>query len=158
MAAELTITDRILIPLTEIELEAVRSPGHGGQNVNKVASAIHLRFDAANSPSLPDPVRKRLLALRDKRVTVDGIVAIKVQESRSQVRNRAPRLSVSKRSCAWPRPRANPASPAVRAGHRTRNVNTISAGEANSSGRRPNAIGEACHAARSRSIQNITAE
>ena len=90
MAAELTITDRIRIPLTEIELEAVRSRGHGGQNVNKVASAIHLRFNAANSPSLPDPVRKRLLALRDKRVTVDGIVVIKVQESRSQVRNRAP--------------------------------------------------------------------
>ena len=88
MAAELTITDRIRIPLTEIELEAVRSRGHGGQNVNKVASAIHLRFDAANSPSLPDPVRERLLALRDKRVTVDGIVVIKARESRSQVRNR----------------------------------------------------------------------
>lgn len=88
MVAELAITDRIRIPLTEIELEAVRSRGHGGQNVNKVASAIHLRFDAANSPSLPDSVRERLLALRDKRVTVDGIVVIKAQESRSQIRNR----------------------------------------------------------------------
>ena len=88
MVAELTITDRIRIPLTEIGLEAVRSRGHGGQNVNKVASAIHLRFDAANSPSLPDSVRERLLASRDKRVTVDGIVVIKAQESRSQIRNR----------------------------------------------------------------------
>lgn len=131
MAAEFTITDRILIPLTEIELKAVRSRGHGGQSVNKVASAIHLRFDAANSPSLPDPVRKRLLALRDKRVTVDGIVAIKARRAAARCSTATPRLSVSKRSCAWPRPRANPASPAVRAGHRTRNVNTTSAGEAN---------------------------
>ena len=88
MVAALTITDRIRIPLTEIELQAVRSQGRGGQNVNKVASAIHLRFDAANSPSLPDPVRERLLALRDKRVTADGVVVIKAQENRSQIRNR----------------------------------------------------------------------
>ena len=91
MAAEFTITDRIRIPLTEIELKAVRSRGRGGQNVNKVASAIHLRFDAANSPSLPDPVRKRPLALRDKRVTVDGIVVIKARRAApgAQPRRRA---------------------------------------------------------------------
>ena len=88
MVDTLTISDRIRIPLTEIELEAVRSQGRGGQNVNKVASAIHLRFDAANSPSLPAPVRERLLALRDKRVTASGVVVIKAQESRSQARNR----------------------------------------------------------------------
>lgn len=88
MVEALTITDRIRIPLSEIELEAVRSQGRGGQNVNKVASAIHLRFDAANSPSLPVPVRERLLALRDQRVTASGVVVIKAQESRSQARNR----------------------------------------------------------------------
>ena len=88
MVDTLTITDRIRIPLTEIELEAVRSQGRGGQNVNKVASAIHLRFDAANSPSLPAPLRERLLALRDKRITASGVVVIKAQESRSQARNR----------------------------------------------------------------------
>lgn len=88
MVETLTVTDRIRIPLTEIELEAVRSQGRGGQNVNKLASAIHLRFDAANSASLPEAVRERLLALHDQRVTADGVVVIKAQESRSQARNR----------------------------------------------------------------------
>ncbi len=88
MVEALTVNERIRIPLAEIELEAVRSRGSGGQNVNKVASAIHLRFDAANSPSLPAAVRDRLLAMSDQRITADGIVVIKAQEARSQARNR----------------------------------------------------------------------
>ncbi len=89
----LIIDARLSIPVSEIEWRAVRSQGAGGQNVNKVASAVHLRFDAANSPSIPPAVCDRLLALGDHRVTADGVVVIKAQESRSQVRNREAALS-----------------------------------------------------------------
>ncbi|HVG02249.1 MAG TPA: alternative ribosome rescue aminoacyl-tRNA hydrolase ArfB [Nitrospira sp.] len=83
----LSITSFVSIPDDEIELTAVRAQGAGGQHVNKVSSAIHLRFDIAAS-SLPPFYKERLLALRDHRITSEGIIILKAQDSRSQDRNR----------------------------------------------------------------------
>lgn len=84
---DMDITGEITVQDSEIQCEAVRSQGPGGQNVNKVSSAIHLRFDIIHS-SLPDQIRDRLLRMKDKRITREGVVVIKAQRYRSQEKNR----------------------------------------------------------------------
>lgn len=83
----LTISSNVSLPEDEIELHAIRSQGAGGQNVNKVSTAIHLRFDIAAS-SLPEFYKQRLLALKDKRISSEGMIVIKAQRFRTQEKNR----------------------------------------------------------------------
>lgn len=87
----LRINGGIVIPDSELEFSAIRSQGAGGQNVNKVASAIHLRFDILPS-SLPDTVKQGLMQLNDRRITSEGVIVIKAQRFRTQEKNRADAL------------------------------------------------------------------
>ena len=84
----LEITPALAIPDDELVERFVRASGPGGQNVNKVATAVELRFDAARSPSLDEALRARLLARRDRRITAEGVVVISAQRFRTQERNR----------------------------------------------------------------------
>jgi len=88
----LHITHNLSIPLHDMEFLAIRSQGAGGQNVNKVASAIHLRFDVRKS-SLPEYLKSKILASRDRRISTEGIIVIKAQEYRRQEKNRQAALA-----------------------------------------------------------------
>jgi len=103
----------IVVPEEEIEFSAIRAQGAGGQNVNKVSSAIHLRFSIPDS-SLPEDIKQRLMALSDQRITADGMVVIKAQTSRSQEQNKLEameRLNALVNSVAVPRKVRRPTKP-----------------------------------------------
>jgi ribosome-associated protein len=109
------ITPHLSIHEDEIQMHFVRSSGPGGQNVNKVASAVQLRFDVCNSPSLPEDVRKKLILLAGRRMTKEGILIIQSQRFRTQAENRRDALhrliKLIQESCTKPRRRIKTTTP-----------------------------------------------
>ena len=113
----LVISQQLVIPDAEIDIQAIRAQGAGGQNVNKVSSAIHLRFDISAS-SLPEIYKQKLLNLNDQRISNDGVIVIKAQQFRSQDKNREAamkRLQILIKSVAVTRKKRKPTKPTLAA-------------------------------------------
>ncbi|MGC8639558.1 MAG: alternative ribosome rescue aminoacyl-tRNA hydrolase ArfB [Isosphaeraceae bacterium] len=105
----IVINDRVNLNEEELQFEFIRASGPGGQNVNKVSTAVRLRFDATNSPSLPDDVRHRLIRLAGKRVDAEGALTIHARASRTQEANRREAVDrlveLIRKACERPKPR-----------------------------------------------------
>ncbi len=113
----LKITDTLWVDEKDIQLEFVRSSGPGGQNVNKVSSAVQLRFDAGRSKALPEPVRRRLKQIAGRRMTSEGVLIIEARRHRTQERNREDAINrmiaLIRQAAEKPRPRRRTSPPAA---------------------------------------------
>lgn len=128
MPSRLFITGQLSVPASELQFSAMRAQGPGGQNVNKVASAVQLRFDVVNSEALSDAQKARILSRRDGRLTIGGTIVIKAQSHRSQSRNKADaqeRLAEFLRAALHVSKRRKPTRPSLASKTRRRQSKTI---------------------------------